>query len=181
MVCWRGIWCAWLHTWTLGLWVLRLSRALLTKRQGTALLPPGCDPVPFCGGRRGDRVPVSPHPPPAAAAPSASVQQMRFSPAHIKSTPSHVLLPPFASIRSSIPIPTLTVLITLPCDKQKQVSDLKFFTILWWCHSCCIFITMLKVRLFRWCCVCCIVLLTLCIIILRACHDHNKIAPCGMI
>ena len=41
---------------------------------------------------------------------------------------------------------------------------------------------MVKVRLFCWwCCVCCIVLLTLCIIILRARHDHNKIAPCGMI
>ena len=32
-----------------------------------------------------------------------------------------------------------------------------------------------------WCCVCCIVLLTLCLIILRARHDRNKIAPCGMI
>ena len=41
-----------------------------------------------------------------------------------------------------------------------------------------IYITMVKVRLFCWwCCVCCIVLLTLCIIILRARHDHNKIAP----
>ena len=42
---------------------------------------------------------------------------------------------------------------------------------------------MVKVSLFCWwCCVCCIVvLLTLCIIILRARHDHNKIAPCGMI
>ena len=38
-----------------------------------------------------------------------------------------------------------------------------------------------KVRLFCWWCVCCIVLLTLWIIILRACRDHNKIAPCGMI
>ena len=42
---------------------------------------------------------------------------------------------------------------------------------------------MLKVRFLSWwCCVCCIVLLTLCIIfILRTRHDHNKIAPCGMI
>ena len=41
---------------------------------------------------------------------------------------------------------------------------------------------MVKVRLFCWwCCSCCIVLLTLCIIILQACHNHNKIAPCGMI
>ena len=41
---------------------------------------------------------------------------------------------------------------------------------------------MVKVRLFCWwCCVCCIVLLTSCIIILRARHDHNKAAPCGMI
>ena len=41
---------------------------------------------------------------------------------------------------------------------------------------------MVKVRLICWwCCVCCIVLLTLCISILRARHDHNKIAPCGMI
>ena len=32
-----------------------------------------------------------------------------------------------------------------------------------------------------WCCFCCIVFLTLCIINLRARHDHNKIAPCGMI
>ena len=41
---------------------------------------------------------------------------------------------------------------------------------------------MVKVRLFCWwCCVCCIVLLALCFIILRARHDHNKIAPCGMI
>ena len=32
-----------------------------------------------------------------------------------------------------------------------------------------------------WCCVCCSVLLTLCIIISQAHHDHNKIAPCGMI
>ena len=44
--------------------------------------------------------------------------------------------------------------------------------------------TMVKVSLFYWwCCVCYIVLLTLCIYIyiLRARHDHNKIAPCGMI
>ena len=41
---------------------------------------------------------------------------------------------------------------------------------------------MVKVRLFCWwCCVCCTVLLSLCIIILRARHDHNKTAPCGMI
>ena len=60
--------------------------------------------------------------------------------------------------------------------------NLKFITILWWRHSCSIFITMVKVRLFCWwCCVCCIVLFTLCILILWACHDHNKIAPCGMI
>ena len=43
-------------------------------------------------------------------------------------------------------------------------------------HSCSLFITMVKVRLFCWwCCVCCIVLLSLYIIILRARHDHNKI------
>ena len=45
--------------------------------------------------------------------------------------------------------------------------------------------TMVKVRLFCWwCCVCCIVLLTLwsfAVVFLRARHDHNKIAPCGMI
>ena len=59
---------------------------------------------------------------------------------------------------------------------------LKFITVLWWPHSCSIFITMVKVRLFCWwCCVCCIVLFTLCILILWACHDHNKTAPCGMI
>ena len=53
-----------------------------------------------------------------------------------------------------------------------------------WSHNCSIFIsiTMVKLRLFCWWCyVCCIVLLTLCIIILRVRHDHNKIAPCGMI
>ena len=44
--------------------------------------------------------------------------------------------------------------------------------------------TMVKVGLFcGWCCVCCIVLLTLCCCgwFLLARHDHNKIAPCGMI
>ena len=43
--------------------------------------------------------------------------------------------------------------------------------------------TVVKIRLFRWWCVCCIVLLTLCVFccFLRARHDHNKIAPCGMI
>ena len=42
---------------------------------------------------------------------------------------------------------------------------------------------MVKVRLFCWwCCVCCIVLLILCCCCcLRARHDHNKTAPCGMI
>ena len=53
-----------------------------------------------------------------------------------------------------------------------------------WSHNCSIFITitMVKLRLFCWwCCVCCIVLLTFCIVILRTRHDHNKIAPCGMI
>ena len=93
----------------------------------------------------------------------------------------------------------LTTALSRPCKEDRhlavsrvvlwlivlQVCDLKFITILWWRHSCSIFITTttVKVRLFRWwCCVCCIVLLTLCIIILRARgHDHNKIAPCGMI
>ena len=43
--------------------------------------------------------------------------------------------------------------------------------------------TVVKVRLScLWCCVCYIVLLTLCCCcFLRACHEHNKIAPCGMI
>ena len=46
--------------------------------------------------------------------------------------------------------------------------------------------TMVKVNLFYWwCCVCCIVLLTLWgvffFFFFRARHDHNKIAPCGMI
>ena len=35
---------------------------------------------------------------------------------------------------------TLIVLIILPCDKQKQVCDHKFITILLRCHSCSIFI-----------------------------------------
>ena len=53
-----------------------------------------------------------------------------------------------------------------------------------WVYPTSIFITitLVKVRLFCWWChVCCTVLLTLCIIILRARHDQNKIAPCGMI
>ena len=45
--------------------------------------------------------------------------------------------------------------------------------------------TMVKVRSFCWwCCVCCIVLFALSFLVclfLRSRHDHNKIAPCGMI
>ena len=55
----------------------------------------------------------------------------------------------------------------------------------WYCFNCCVwyfncfnYIYLVKVRLFCWwCCVYCIVLLR--IIILRAHHDHNIIAPCG--
>ena len=30
---------------------------------------------------------------------------------------------------------TLIILIILPCDKQKEVCDHKFITILWWRHN----------------------------------------------
>ena len=57
-----------------------------------------------------------------------------------------------------------------------------------YCFNCCVwyfncfnYITLSSKESCCWCCACCIVLLTLCIIILRACHDHNRSAPCGMI
>ena len=73
------------------------------------------------------------------------------------------------------------VCMTVPLCVWVWVRDIVLIAVCGTLINCFNYITLSSKESCCWCCACCIVLLTLCISILRACHDHNRSAHCGMI